>query len=187
MARALSPSHREPLIGNRRMAIAGARAWPEGPLNACRENVALLSRRVDRRVLVKASAAFAAMAAAGGITLGKHQAQNAAETIAGEWRQTENVGTFDASMGTPQQFQADFTFFAAAPHWSGIGDPAASIEMSFSPDGETWGDPVTVGAATGDAGPADLDGRIYGNLVLLDGANYIRYHAMDAVGGLTVL
>jgi uncharacterized protein YgiM (DUF1202 family) len=169
------------------MAIAGASAWPEGPLNASRENVALLCRRVDRRVLVKAGAAFAAMAAAGGITRGKPQAQNVAETIAGEWRQAENVGAFDASLATPQQFQADFTFFAAAPHWSGIGDPAAIVEMSFSPDGETWGDPVTVGAATGDAGPVDLDGRYYGNLVLLDGANYIRYQALDVVGGQTVL
>src|SRR5215207_4948169 len=186
MARALSQSHREPLIGNRRIAIAGARAWPEGPLNACREHVALLSRRVDRRVLVKAGAAFAAMAAAGGITRGRPQAQDVAETVAGEWREAENVGAFNVS-ATPSQFQADFTFFAAAPHWSGIGDPAASVEMSFSPDGETWGDPVIVGAATGDAGPADLDGRFYGNLVLVDGANYIRYQPLDAVGGPTVL
>jgi uncharacterized protein YgiM (DUF1202 family) len=169
------------------MAIAEAVARSEGPLNACRENVALMSRRVDRRVLIKAGTAFAAMAAAGGITRDRPHAQSASETLAGEWREAENVGAFDVSSVTSQQFQADFTFFAAAPHWSGIGDPNSTVQMSFSPDGDTWGDPVTVGAATGDAGPTDLDGRIYGHLVLLDGANYIRYQALDAVGGPTIL
>jgi uncharacterized protein YgiM (DUF1202 family) len=157
-------------------------------VNACRETAALLRRRVDRRVLVKAGAAFAAMVAAGGIRPDRPHAQNAAETIAGEWREAENVGSFEASaLSTPQEFQSDFTFFAAAPHWGGYGDPTATVEMSFSHDGANWQDPVVVGAATGDAGPAELDGRIFGNLVLLDGANFIRYQARDAVGGPTQL
>ena len=67
-------------------------------------------------------------------------------------------------------FDADFTFNAIAPHWPGDSDSLAAVEIQLSADGLTWTDPVTVGPAHTDAGPADRDGRIFGDLLFAEHA-----------------
>ncbi len=157
-------------------------------MNTCRGSVWLLNRHVDRRVLLKASAAFAAISAASTVRPRSLLAQEAPETLGADWYEGANIGSVDASsLGEPRDFQTDFTFFAAAPHWSGNGDPNAIVQMSFSPDGENWLDPISVGAATGDAGQPEAGDRLYGHLVLTDAANFIRYQSFDSNGEVTQL
>jgi uncharacterized protein YgiM (DUF1202 family) len=157
-------------------------------VKTCGATARLLTSRVDRRVLVKASAAFAAMSATSIARPQVSKAQEAASTLAADWYEVENIGSVDASsFSDPRDLQADFTFFAAAPHWGGEGDPNATVQMSFSQDGQNWMDPISVGAATGDAGQPEADGRLYGHLVITDAANYIRYQAFDANGEVTQL
>lgn len=128
------------------------------------------------------------MSAAGTVRPRSLGAQEAPATHGADWYEGADVGSFDAaSFAAPRTFQADFTFYAAAPHWGGDGDPNAIVQTSFSADGENWLDPIAVGAATGDAGPPDAGDRYFGHLVLTDAANFIRYQAFDANGNVTQL
>ncbi|MEA2586093.1 MAG: hypothetical protein QOF33_4178, partial [Thermomicrobiales bacterium] len=141
------------------------------------------NRLLDRRVILKASASFGAMAALGGIARHAAFAQdNAGGTIAGKWIEEENVGAFGVASET-RLFQADFPFYAIAPHWGGDGDPSALVEMQFSADGESWTEPLAVGVAHEDAGPSDREGRNFGRLTVLEsGASYVQYRPLDASG-----
>ncbi len=143
----------------------------------------ITSRLFDRRVLLKASASFAAMVTLGVVAERAVVAQDeAGETIAGKWIEEEAIAASSIASG-PLGFQADFPFHAIAPHWGGDGDPSALVEMQFSDDGASWSDPVTVGTANDDAGQSDREGRNFGRLVVLGtGANYVQYRALDANG-----
>lgn len=147
----------------------------------------VFDRLFDRRVLLKASAAFAAMATLGEVAGRRALAQEqAGETKAGKWIEGDSYSYFGGS--GPLGFQADFPFFAVAPHWGGDGDLSALIEMQFSNDAAIWSDPVTVGVANDDAGPSDREGRNFGQLVVLsDAANYVQYRSLDANGEPTEL
>jgi uncharacterized protein YgiM (DUF1202 family) len=140
-------------------------------------------RSFNRRVLLKASAAFASMAAIGTAALHTVAAQDGnGGTRAGKWVESDHVQAFSAASAV-SSFQADFTFYAIAPHWAGEGDPSASVEMQFSDDGTSWSDPVTVGAASDSGDQVDRDGRIFGQLAVLEsGANHVQYRALDANG-----
>ena len=107
-----------------------------------------LSRRIDRRVVLKATAAFGAMSAAG-ISRARPGHAQASETIAGTWTEADNVGGFDDGNGVV--FQSDFPFYAVGAHWSGETDISPQIETTFSADGTSFRDPVYVGVAVEDA------------------------------------
>jgi uncharacterized protein YgiM (DUF1202 family) len=148
----------------------------------------IFNRLFDRRVMLKASASFAAMATIGGGSVRQASAQDeAGETKAGKWIEGESYSYSSVGSG-PLGFQADFPFYAIAPHWGGEGDPASRVEMQFSNDATTWSDFVTAGVANEDAGQSDRDGRNFGQLVVLgDAASYVQYRAVDANGEATDL
>lgn len=126
------------------------------------------------------------MAAVGGTIPRLVRAQQSQGTRANTWYEPQNVGSF-AAASEPRVLPADFTFYAVAPHWSGAVDFPGFVEMSFSPDGQSWSDPLTVAEANVDAGPPDRDNRRFGQLALIDGANFIQYRSFDEVGNPTSL
>ena len=162
------------------------------------EGRAPLLRRLDRRVVLKASAGFAAMALAHGsrpraVAAGPGRTG----TIGGEWREAEAerevvVATAEQTAGAPggaprRRFQIDFAFSAIAPHWAGEAEPGAMVELSLSADGETWSDPVTIRQADAENGRPERDGRRFGQLVASPGASVVAYQSFDAAGNPTTL
>lgn len=150
------------------------------------------SRRLDRRVVLKATAALAAVSVVGGIrsTPRSASAQSAGETRAGTYAATvEQAGTVSAAsaVGEPIIFQADFPFYAIAPHWSGEAPEGATVQLRLSADGVAWSEPVVVYEAVEDAGQQDRDGRRFGRLVATGEASHVSYQALDPTGSPTVL
>ena len=149
-----------------------------------RDNQETVSPRFTRRVLAKAAAGFAAAASFAGVAPAAKPAIAQGETtIAGEWAQPEGVG----GDGSALQFTADTPFYAIAPHWPGDSGIHAAVEISVSADGTTYSDPIVVGPALTDAGPPDRDGRIFGQLLMTEKSQYVRYRTLDANGNLTTL
>jgi uncharacterized protein YgiM (DUF1202 family) len=142
---------------------------------SCKRSV--LDRKVGRRAILKASAAFTAMSATAGAPRPKAHAQQS-PTVAAEWDQPSEVGGSGGTLG----FQADFPFYAIAPHWPGDTDFAAAVEVQVSGDGKTYSDPVIIGPAHTDAGPPDRDGRTFGQLVFTEQSQYVKYRTLDADG-----
>ncbi|MCA9833744.1 MAG: SH3 domain-containing protein [Thermomicrobiales bacterium] len=148
----------------------------------------LAKQKLNRRTILQATAAFSATAAFANIpSLRPKASAQGVTTQAQEWVQPDGVGGENGSLG----FQSDFAFYAIAPHWPAESDNNTTIEMSTSIDGLVWSNPAVVGPAHTDAGPADKDNRIYGQLAFTDESNYVRYRALDpdgneqAVPGLT--
>lgn len=139
-------------------------------------------RRIDRRALLKATAAFVTMATATPTVRTTSVAQ-ADSTRAAEWRQPENVGGAAGSL----EFEADFPFNAVAPHWPGDTPFPAAVQIELSMDGQTWSEPVIVGPAHTDAGPLDRDGRIFADLVFAEEATMVRYQGLDADGNVIAI
>ncbi len=144
------------------------------------------TQRADRRVLLKASAALAAMSALPASSwLSTASAQDAPETLSGYFSEVLQ-GDFSAASTGPKEFQADIAFTAIAPHWAGTAPEGGQVRFSLSFDGETWGDPVTVGVAEDGRGD-DRDGRYFGQLVVAGGEQFVRYETLDASGNATTL
>lgn len=138
----------------------------------------LAEKQLNRRTIMKASAAFSAAAAFANIpSLARPSAAQGVTTRAQEWVQPEGVGG-EGNLG----FESEFPFYAIAPHWPKESDANTSIELSTSQDGLVWSEPTVVGPAHTDAGPADRDNRMYGQLAFTDEANYVRYRALDPNG-----
>jgi uncharacterized protein YgiM (DUF1202 family) len=133
--------------------------------------------KLDRRTIMKATAAFVAAAATTQAPRRKVAAQ-ATPTRAAEWIQPDSIGGDQGSLG----FQSEFPFYALAPHWPGETDFSASVQVQTSKDGVSWSDPVILGPAHTDAGPADRDNRVYGQLAFTDESNHVRYQTLDADG-----
>ncbi len=135
------------------------------------------AKRLDRRTVLKATAAFVAMASAAPFIPRTSVAQEAS-TRAGEWHQPDNVG----GSGDSLAFEADFPFNAIAPHWPGDTEFPAAVEVQLSQDGQSFSEPVVVGPAHIDAGPIDRDGRIFADLLFTEEASIVRYRGLDADG-----
>ncbi len=99
-------------------------------------------------------------------------------TRAGEWSPPESVGGETGEL----QFRADFPFRAIAPHWSAGTGVNAAVEISLSTDGQSFSAPRIVGPGNVDAGPTDRDGRTFGQLMMTDWAEFVRYRCLDANG-----
>ena len=145
---------------------------------AVRSLASLKDTRIGRRAILKATAAFAAMAATTGAPQPRGSAQDYSTTMAGEWHQPAEIGGSDGSLG----FQTEFPFHAIAPHWPGETEFAAAVEIQVSGDGDTFSDPVIVGPAHTDAGRPDRDNRTFGQLVFTEPAQYVRYRTLNADG-----
>lgn len=140
-------------------------------------------RRIDRRALMIATAGFLAMAAAAPSLAPSITVAQADSTRSGEWAQPENIGGGTEPLG----FEADFPFTAIAPHWPGDTPFPAAVQVELSVDGVTWSEPIVVGPADTDAGPADRDGRIFGDLILAEDATLVRYQGLDADGNIIAI
>ncbi len=139
----------------------------------------LAESKFDRRTILKASAAFSAAAAfANAPSLQMPAAAQGVTTMAQDWTQPEGVGGQNGTMG----FESEFPFYAIAPHWPKESDANTSIELATSIDGLVWSAPTLVGPAHTDAGPADRDNRMYGQLAFTEESNYVRYRALDPDG-----
>lgn len=148
-------------------------------------------RRIDRRVMLKASAAFGAMSLIGasGSLARRATAQNA-ETLAGSWAPAgaaEGQIALAQAVAEPIVFQSDFPFYAVAPHWAGETAPGAFVELRLSDDGQTWTDPIVVDEAVEDAGQPDLAGKRYGRLIAANAATHVSYQTFDVDGNPTEL
>lgn len=139
----------------------------------------------DRRVAIKAAAAFTAMAAAGPFL---HSKPVAAEgvTSALTWTEADHPEAMPDADGWIT-FTLEQPFSAIAPNWAGDGDPNALVQIALSSDGASWTDIITVGAAIHDAGPPDRDNRYFADLTFADSASLVSYRALNADGSLTTL
>jgi uncharacterized protein YgiM (DUF1202 family) len=54
--------------------------------------------------------------------------------------------------------------------------------VQTSRDGVKWSDPAILGPAHTDAGPADRDNRVFGQLAFTDESQFVRYQTLDADG-----
>ena len=137
-----------------------------------------IPRSADRRVILKAAAALASSVAAGGLRFSAASAQSSTGTVTGYFAEALESGQFTTA-DAARSFQADFPFYAIAPHWAGSGPADARVVISLSADGLDYGDPVVVTRAE-DGGPPDRDDRHFGTLVIADGQRWVRYETQDA-------
>src|SRR5215216_1510345 len=111
----------------------------------------------NRRVLLKAAAGVAAFAAAGGVlqtALPVPKAQ-AAETLARDWYERDEVGALSASdISKGQIVAAEFPFYAVGAHWDGSVGVWPTVELTFSNDGQNWGSPIRARAQTDGGRPS---------------------------------
>ncbi len=113
--------------------------------------------------------------------------QGAAFIQGGRWSEVEEFGLAQRADPTAYiSFATEFPFYAVAPSWSGEGDPDAIVELLWSPDGETWSEPLWIGRAA-HSGPPDRDGRHIGSLVSTPGGMFIQYRTYDSADNLTTL
>jgi uncharacterized protein YgiM (DUF1202 family) len=145
---------------------------------------ALTTQHFNRRVALKAAAAFAAMTAATRAGLAAPvRAQTEAEPVTTSltWVEAEHPDTLPDADGS-RTIELEAPFSAIAPTWSGEAGDDVLVEIATSIDGVAWSDPVTVGEAIHDAGPADRDGRRFGELQFAEGASFVRYRALNSRG-----
>ena len=150
-----------------------------------------LARRLDRRVVLRATAAVAGMALLGGAPpRSSARGPGILGTIAGEWVEADHpiaTQTIAGAEPPPRVFQTDVPFYAVAPHWSGEAEPGATVELSLSADGESWTEPVRVRQADAEGGRPDRDGRRFGQLVATQGASFVGYRTLAPDGAPTEL
>ncbi|MDP9370764.1 MAG: SH3 domain-containing protein, partial [Chloroflexota bacterium] len=141
--------------------------------------------RLDRRVVLKAAAAFGAMSVVGGAAqVQRAEAQDGPEnwtTREGTWVAADNAAALSAG-GAAQVFASDFPFYAIGAHWDGEVGTWPVIELSVSPDGVTYGEPFYLAASTEDAGQPERDGRLFTPLVFTEGASFVQYRTLDIDG-----
>jgi hypothetical protein len=140
-------------------------------------------RAANRRVVMKAAAGVAALAASGiGVVPGVAPtlAQQADGTRARRYVPEENgVGSSEAAQGEWIIFQAEFPFWALGASWPGDVGLWPVIAVQVSQDGETWTDTIDVAAQTDDGGQPSRDGRLFTALIFTDGAQWVRYQTID--------
>ncbi|MBA2468235.1 MAG: N-acetylmuramoyl-L-alanine amidase, partial [Chloroflexia bacterium] len=140
-------------------------------------------RAANRRVVMKAAAGVAALAASGiGVVPGVAPtlAQQADGTRARRYVPEENgVGSSEAAQGEWITFQAEFPFWALGASWPGDVGLWPVIAVQVSQDGETWTDTIDVAAQTDDGGQPSRDGRLFTALIFTDGAQWVRYQTID--------
>ena len=146
----------------------------------------------DRRVVMKAAAGMAAIAATGGIatTAGTSPvaAQSAGGTRASRW---EAGATLDAKASGEngvsdgfRTFQTDFPFYALGASWAETVGVWPVVEVQLSADGESWSDSTWLSADVEDGGQPTRDNRVFTPLVFVDGASWVRFRTTDADGNL---
>ena len=149
----------------------------------------ILSSAFNRRVVMKAAAAFSAIAAAGGIgatSSMKPLAVKAAEnggTRANRYTPGTATSTFSAaSIGDWETFQTDFPFYALGVSWDGSVGSWPVVELEISTDGVSWGETYRLAENHEDGGQPTRDGRLFTPLIFTSGESWVRYRTVDADG-----
>ncbi len=146
----------------------------------------LADRRVaNRRVVLKAVAGMAALAASGVDvvpgTVSKVIAQEVGGTRANRFVPADNgVGAADAAAGEWVTFETNYPFWALGASWNGDVGLWPIIAVQLSQDGATWTETIDVAAETEDGGQPSRDGRLFTPLIFSDGAQWVRYQTIDA-------
>ncbi len=140
--------------------------------------------RLDRRVILKAVAAFGAMSVVGGATQAQRaNAQDGATnstTREGTWVEADHLGDIQAA--DTGSFVSNFPFYAIGAHWDGSVGTWPVIELSVSVDGVTYSEPFYLSASTEDAGQPERDGRLFTPLLFTEGASFVQYRTLDIDG-----
>ena len=141
----------------------------------------------NRRIVLKAAAGMAALAASGiGAVPEPGQvsvAQEAGGTRAARFvPETQGIAAADAAAGEWVTFQADFPFWAIGASWNGDVGEWPVINIQVSEDGATWSETVRVAAQTEDGGQPTRDDRLFTALVFTGGESFVRYQTTDIDG-----
>lgn len=137
------------------------------------------TQRANRRVILKASAALATMAAAPVVTRAFGAKAQDAPTVQRNYFSEVLENAFTTASDT-RQFTTTFGITAIAPHWAGTADPGAYVSVQFSHDGDTWSDPVYSYAWADGKDGGDRDGRYYGHLIAVtDFPTFVQYQSFD--------
>lgn len=156
-----APSHSRPCHGSR----------PAGPA----------SRPINRRVVMRATAGLAAIAAAGGVGA-PAAAQDAPERVtrAGEWDALAQGGV-GVDTGGWQVFSSDFPFYAIGASWLVEVGLWPVIEVQLSADGVTWSETYRLTASNDAGGGPDLaQERLYTPLIHTTGTSHIQFRTVDS-------
>jgi hypothetical protein len=139
--------------------------------------------RPNRRGLLKAATAAAAITAIGiAGDSASPKAQAAGGVLHQSWSEATDFGIHAASADGYKVAKAEFSFHAIGSSWDGSIGSWPVVEFSFSSDGVNWGSPIQTPAAVEDGGRPNRDGRVFSQLVFLDGATQARYRILDGSG-----
>lgn len=139
--------------------------------------------RVNRRIVIKASAVLASLIAGHGIGTRATPIASAATspTVSFDWIEVNELGIAGGESGDDAVVIAThFPFTAVGAHWDGEAGEWPVVELSISYDGETWSDAYLL-RASHDGGPSQ-DGRVFTGLVCATGATHIAYSVYDPDG-----
>ncbi len=146
-------------------------------------------RTLNRRVVMKAAAGVAAIAAAGGIgtTTPGALAQDDGEwsTRSREWEPPQQRFSIAAvgSSSDWQAFDTEFPFFAIGASWDASVGLWPVIEIQLSEDGATWSETFKLTADNDGGGGPDVKAeRLYTPLVHTYGSQHVRYRTVDIDG-----
>lgn len=144
--------------------------------------------RPSRRVMLKAAAAFSALAATGGavrsdlVNMPGASAQSGDEILARRWSEVDELGQISiAEASDYRTIPAEFTFYAVGGSWAGSFGYNAQLEFRFSSDGTNYSAPIRSGPMV-DSGRPTRDGRVFVTLVFTNGERFIQYRALDGSG-----
>lgn len=139
---------------------------------------------LNRRVIMKAAAGVAAIAAAGGIGVSAGSrtiAQSESVTRAESWQPDQFSAASVGESGDWESFAAAYPFYALGVSWNSDVGLWPVVEVQLSVDGSSWSDTYQM-VADNDSGRDTVDNRIFAPLVHSDGGQYVRYRTADIDG-----
>lgn len=141
--------------------------------------------RANRRIVLRAAAGVAALAASG-IGVAPGPARIAAAQESGGTRaerfvpDSETLAT--AASGEWATFEAAYPFWALGASWDGTVGEWPVIQVQVSEDGVTWSDTVQMAAQTEDGGQPTRDDRLFTALIFTSGESFVRFQTTDIAG-----
>lgn len=138
-------------------------------------------RPLNRRVVLKASAGVAAIAAAGGIgSTGVPSFAQERERVTRSERYTPSAAEI-AAFGEWHVFTAAYPFYALGASWDGGVGEWPVIEVQLSVDAESWTETFMM-VADNDSGQPTAGDRIFAPLLHSSGGQHVRYRTVDIEG-----
>lgn len=167
------------------MSLAGFTASDSRPIGRTGGIFAPDSPEISRRVVLKASALFAAMATGAffgrGLRLPGAHAQADAVVSSFDWIEGDQISSELIGEGSSFIADAPFPFSAVGASWPAeVGDwPVVLVELST--DGATFSQIFSIGASA-EAGLVDSGERIFSPLLCATQGISIRYRTIDGEG-----